>query len=425
MSRTPRLFPGYTVAAVATLALFATAPGQTILVSQLNTEPIRESLGISKYAFNTTYTVATILAGLPLVFTGVLTDRLGPRRMMAIVAVCFAGGCLVMSQAQGLVTLFLGFFCLRFLGQGSLSLVASHSVAMWFHRRLGSVNGLKTVVLFGLWAYLPKATLELIGTVGWRQTYMIFAIAIVALIVPTALLFVRDAPEDLGLRTDNDPPESAGGDQGDARAPVQPEPSFTLREALRTRAYWILALSTVLPGFVGTAMLFDLIPIVNEQGAGADQAAGIAAFAVGAWSATMAVMAIPAGVVTDRIHPKLVISVSMTIGAAATAIVTVASSAAETVAGMVLYGFAMSFSSASAAATTARYFGRLHHGSIRSSLTRLGVIGTGLGPLATALSEAWTGSYRPALWFFTVLTVLAAAAASTLAKPGPLRARDG
>lgn len=407
-----RFFPGYTVAAVATLAYFATAPGQTFIVSQLNKPDVQADLDISQFAFNATYTVATVLAAIPLVFIGALTDRLGPRRMLAIVAAAFALGCLAMASAQGIVTAFLGFFCLRFFGQGSLSLVSSHAVAMWFHRRLGSINGVKAVVVFGLWAFLPQLALYLMNTLGWRQTYGIFAVAIVLLVVPTALLFVRNRPEDLGLRTDNAPPDAPHGPRGAAPTP-EPEPSFTLRQARATRAYWILALTALLPGFIGTAALFDTPPIAAEKGLTAAHAAA----AVSAWSITMAVMAIPAGVITDRARPAAVIAVSMLISALGSAGLALSQTPLQLAAAMVALGGALSLSSACAAATTARYFGRLHHGAIRSSLTRLAVIGTGFGPLATGLSQYLAESYRPALWSFVALSLAAAAATATLEPP--------
>lgn len=412
-----RIFPGYPVAAVATIALVATAPGQTFIVSLLNTEAIRGSLELTAFSFNTAYTIATVLAAFPLVLTGALTDRLGPRRMFALVGVAFSLGCLVMAGVQGLATLFVGFFCLRFLGQGSLTLVSSHAVAMWFHRRLGSVNGVKTVVLFGLWAFLPQLSLWLIDEVGWRSTYVIFAGAIAVVVIPLALVFVRNSPEELGLRTDNDPPDAPHGPRGNLVTPREPEPAFTLKQSRRTTAYWILALTSILPGLVGTAILFDIIPIVTEKGFGPEAAATAAANAVSAWSLTMALVAIPAGIVIDRMRPSLLIAAAMLIAAGAAAGLAFARTPMHIGAGMVAYGLSMSLGSACAGATVARYFGRLHHGKIRSSLTRLGVIGTGLGPMATALSYRLTDSYAPALWIFAILSIAAAVAAATLHRP--------
>ena len=202
-----RWFPGYTVAGVATLALLATAPGQTFIVSQLNT-PLREAFGIEKLALNTSYTVATVLAAFPLVFVGALADRLGPRRILALTAFVFGLACMFMSTVNGLATVFVGFFLLRFIGQGALALVSQHTLAMWFHRRLGSMHGLKQLLVFGLWSPFPAVALWMIAQYGWRWTYIIFGIGIWLTVIPFSLWLVRDRPEDLGLAMDNDWPDA-------------------------------------------------------------------------------------------------------------------------------------------------------------------------------------------------------------------------
>lgn len=407
-----RLYPGYAVAAVATVATAASGPGQTFVISLIN-EPLRTAFSLGKLPLATAYTVATVAAAIPLVLTGVLTDRLGPRRMLAVTAGAFGLACVAMSAAQGLLTVFLGFFLLRFCGQGSLYLVSSHATAMWFHRRLGSINGIKAVCVFAVWAFLPQLSLGLIDAFGWRRTYMLFAVAVWVSVIPLALLFVRDRPEDLGLRTDNDPPGAPHG----PRAPLpEPEPSFTPRQARRSAAYWLLAAATVLPGLVGTAMLFDMQPILAGRG----MTAADAARAISGWSVTMAVMAIPAGVITDRVRPSVVIPFSLAMTALSSAALALAATPVMAVGAMVAMGLGHATGSACAAATIARYFGRLHHGAIRSALTRMAIIGTGLGPIVTAASAEFFGDYRFALWGFVVACLPVGVLTCTLHRPhGP------
>jgi len=446
-----RWFPGYTVAGVSTIAFIATAPGQTFVVSQIN-EPLRDAFGFGEFTLNTAYTVATIAAALPLVWVGRLTDRLGPRRMMALVALAFGLGCLAMAGAQGYVTVLLGFFLLRLLGQGSLSLVSQHAVAMWFHRRLGSINGLKMVVAFGAWAVVPQIAVRMIESLGWRWTYAAFGAAIWLAIIPLALLLVRDRPEDVGRRMDDDPEapadaedqgpqaDAAGdsphdstsldsSDRGEAepeppRAPAAPAPappkrlveaSFTLGQALRTRAYWTLTSAFILAPLVGTAFLFDMQPILALRGMDKVDAAA----AVSAWSVAMAAMALPAGWLTDRVRPSALIP----LGSAAIALSALALWNASTPllasAAMVIYGVGQGLVAACASAATARFFGRAHHGAIRSFMVRLGVIGTGVGPLITGLSASLTGGYGAAMLVFLAMCLPVIGLGLALRPPAP------
>jgi MFS family permease len=423
-----RWFPGYTVAGVSTLAFIATAPGQTMIVSTLN-EPLRQAFAIEEFTLNTAYMVATVAASLPLVYVGKLTDRLGPRRMMALVALAFGLACLAMGAAQGFLTAVLGFFLLRFLGQGSLSLVSQHATAMWFHRRLGFINGLKMVVVFTAWIALPQVAVRMIETIGWRWTYASFGLAVWLLIIPAALLLLRDRPEDVGAHMDNDPPHlhethheprhespsenPSAQPPASPRTPRAPEPVFTLKEALRTRAYWTLLAAFVLAPLIGTAFLFDIQPILDERGMDKTDAAN----AVSAWSAAMAVMALPSGWLTDRFRASTLVCAGTIAIALSAALLWRASTPLAAAGAMAAYGVGQALVATCVSTTTARYFGRAHHGAIRSFQVRLGVLGTGLGPLITGASASLTGAYSLAMITLIALCLPVAALALTLRPP--------
>lgn len=432
MERAHRWFPGYTVAGAATLAYIATAPGQTFVVSQLN-GPLREAFGISELTLNSSYAIATVLASLPLVLVGSWTDRFGPRRAMAGVAFAFGLGCLVMSSVTGFWGVAVAFFLLRFLGQGALSMVSQHATAMWFHRRLGEIHGIKQVVVFAVWVLFPQIALWLITTVGWRWTYIVFAGAIWLSVIPVALLWVRDRPEDMGLSMDGDPPPEAegltrvaegvaaagaarpspSGEAGVSAALKASDPAFTLREALRTPAYWVLASVVFISPLIGTAFLFDMQPIVALRGMDAQAAALV----VSAWTAGMAAMAIPAGRLTDRVAPSLLIPVGVAAIAASSVMLWWAATVWVAAGAMVVFAIGQTLTATSSTATIARWFGRRHHGAIRSSLIRIGVIGTGLGPIFTGLSADRTGGYLGSTVAFVLMCLPIGVAATRLRPP--------
>lgn len=395
-----RWYPGYAVAAVSTVALAFTAPGQTILVSLLNV-PLRETFGIEPLMLNTSYTLATMAAALPLVWVGRATDKWGPRRMMIAVAVAFGLACLFTAAIAHEAMVVVAFFLLRFLGQGSLALVSNHAVAMWFHARLGTIAGLRQVALFAFWVPLPTLTLALIDAYGWRVTWALFGGIIPTTLVFLVWRFVRDRPEDEGFTLDGR--QSTG----------EEEPGHTLRDALGTSSYWILVAAGVLPPMIGTALMFDIQPLLQASGVGG----GAAALAVSTWSGAMAVMAIPSGRLVDRVAPRwLIASGTAALGVSCLLWLGV-STASRAVVAMATCALGQSLVASSVTATTARFFGRRHHGAIRSSLSRLSILATGLGPLAFGVSLHLTGGYRAALLGFFASCLPVAVAALRLVPP--------
>jgi OFA family oxalate/formate antiporter-like MFS transporter len=400
-------FPGYSVAAVSAVALVLTAPGQTLLVSLLNV-PLRETFDIEPLWLNSSYAVATVLASLPLVWMGKLVDRFGPRKMMVAISIAFGGACLFTAAVAHVAMVVVAFFLLRFLGQGSLSMASGHALAMWFHRRLGTVSGLRSVVLFAVWAPLPALTLWMFGAFGWRATWAIYGVFVALTVSLLSWMFVRDRPEELGLKIDG---ESLGVEQ-----PLD-EPGYTLREAMRTRAYWVLAFGTALSPMISTAVIFDIQPMLGARGVDA----GAAALAVSAWSATMAIMALPSGWLVDRIAPGRIMASGAAAIAAGCVLLVITQRTSTALGALSTLAVGNTLLASAVSATAARYFGRKHHGAIRSSLGRTAVIATGLGPLLFGLSQHFSGAFDVALVGFVALCTPAVVGSLWLAPPPQLK----
>ena len=108
-------FYGWVMLGVAMVAQFATSPGQTYGVSVFN-KHFETSLGIDSTAVAAAYMWGTIFASLPLSLIGAFADKVGIRRMMAVVVGLFALSCCGMSMIQGPVSLFFGFLSIRLFG---------------------------------------------------------------------------------------------------------------------------------------------------------------------------------------------------------------------------------------------------------------------------------------------------------------------
>ncbi|MEM9082055.1 MAG: MFS transporter, partial [Planctomycetota bacterium] len=124
-------FYGWVVLGIATLATVATSPGQSYLVGVFN-EPIGRAVGIEEKQITLAYGIATACAALPLLLVGRLADRFGPKAVMIGSSIGLGIGCFAIGFVEGVWSLGVAYFFIRFMGQGALGLSASHSTAMWF-----------------------------------------------------------------------------------------------------------------------------------------------------------------------------------------------------------------------------------------------------------------------------------------------------
>ncbi|MGD1915476.1 MAG: MFS transporter, partial [Phycisphaerales bacterium] len=201
----PDPFRGPVIAAGCTVALIATAPGQTVVVSQFN-ESFTTSLGLSATTLSTAYLVGTVAAAVPLTFVGAVADRFGPRRVMFVIAVLFGLACVATGQARSLAVLTLCFFCLRFLGQGSLSMLSGHILALWYERKLGTANRFNMVFAPGGFALSPCVAIALLGRLDWRWAYAVLGLPVPLTVLPLAGFVPTDRPAEVGQLPGGDPP---------------------------------------------------------------------------------------------------------------------------------------------------------------------------------------------------------------------------
>lgn len=402
-----RIFYGWIIVWVAMLGIFASGPAQSHTFSVF-IGPIAAELGLSQTAMASAYGLATLVAAFCLPLMGRFLDRVGARRMLAVVALLFGAGCVAFGMVGGLIWLALGFAALRFLGQGSLMLGSSNMVAQWFNRRRGFALGLMALGFALSMAVHPFVAKWLIDLVGWREAWFWIGISTWVLLVPPVLLFVVSKPEDVDLKPDgvssSDGVRSSNEESGGTE-----EFGFTLSEALRTSAFYIVAAGLFTLSMLVTTLHFFQVSIFADQGLDANVAT--TAFAVSA--ATMVVMMPMIGRLLDRFPTErmfagglLVLAVTLVTAAQVTGIVS------ATI-------YALSFGVANALGMTyfaymwARYFGRANLGSIQGTGQMISVVGASLGPLPLGFAKDYFGSYDAMLFglaaiplFWSIVAVL-------------------
>jgi MFS family permease len=400
-----RLFYGWVVVAVAALGLFASGPGQSHIFSVF-IAPISADLGISRTSVASAYALATLVAAFGLPYVGRLIDRFGVRRVLLVVAMLFGAAAIAFGRITDVLWLTFGFAALRFLGQGSLMLNCANLVAQWFNRKRGFALSLMALGFSASMAVHPPLAQWLSEQVGWRAAWLWLGVLTWLLLIPAILLLVQNKPEDMGLQPDGDPEPGGGSGETAAAMMRSAEVGLTVKEAIRTSAFWITALSLATFSMLVTALFFHQVSIFSDQGVDPYVAARV--FSV---SAITMVLSMPLiGRLLDRFPTKPIFACAvLTQTAALIAIIFV-----HDLTSAVLYGIVFGITNAAVQThytyVWPRFFGRRHLGSIQGTAQTIGVIGASIGPLPFGAAFDLFGNYVGVLLVSSVLPVLCAGA---------------
>ncbi len=404
---------GWLIVAISALGVFFSGPGQTFSNAVFIESYIQE-FGLDRTTVSSIYSAATLLSGLLLFFVGRLVDRYGRRLMLTLAALLLALACLYNSYVSGPIMLFFGFFMVRYFGQGSMTLIPNTLVSQWFMKYRGralSFAGLGG--LLGAASFPPLVNL-LIDGYGWQQTWRLLGLALIVLFVPAAFYFVRNRPEDVGLQPDG---AAAAGDAESGGSPVvaQAEDSWTLSEALRTRAFWFILICGAIPAMIYTGITFQIFSILGEQGIDRTTTAYVLSLIpLISFGCSLA-----SGFIVERVNVHRMLGLTFMLNIVAPVILIFAHSEATVLAFAISWGIAQGLMNIPMGVIWPNYYGRKYLGSIQSITTTGMVIGSALGPIPFGWAYDQFGSYN----FMLMASVVIWAAGSLLAflSPPPRR----
>jgi MFS family permease len=286
------------------------------------------------------------------------------------------------------------------------------AVIQWFEKKRAralSVVGLGFAV-GGLFVPIIAGSIELFG---WRMTAMGSGIASIVIGYPLATLF-RRRPEDFGEVVDGIDSRSQI-DLGASDKQAVPEAAFTAGQALRTRAFWLLA--------AGHAIALVVVMTVNTHAINHMRIS--MGYSISKASLFIMVMTgfqvlgvLLGGYLGDKLEKRLVASTCMLLHASGLFLLTYATSVIELVFFAVAHGLAWGVRGPFMQAIRADYFGRRSIGMILGVSATIGAIGQTVGPVIAGVLGDVTGDYELG---FTVICGMSVIGAIVffLAKPPP------
>lgn len=383
---------------VALIAAFASGPGQSYVFSVF-VDSILADTGVSRTQLSALYAIGTGVSAITALLVSRLVDRFGPRVMLAVIALAFGGACFGMAGAAGAASLLFGFATLRALGQGSLPITATLLTAQWFVRYRGRAIAFVSMGFALSNALFPPIAQFLIASFGWRDAYRALGVGVWLLIIPAALLVVRNRPEMIGLHPDGlpAPPDGAHDRPAQLSAGVS-------RAVWRTRGFWVLALPLTASPFIITALVFHQASIFAERGLSPDVAAGVfVAFAVAA-----AIMTVLVGFLIERVEPRTVLFVNLALLLIAVLELPFVTTPLAAVLYTLTLGSVAGTQSVIGGVIWAHYYGRTGLGAVQGTAATITISAAALGPLPLAALQGITGTYTLGLLTLAGLPVLSA-----------------
>ncbi|MBI4234143.1 MAG: MFS transporter [Chloroflexi bacterium] len=382
--------------------------------------PLQQEFGWSKTALSLARSVMQVESGIVDPVVGFLVDRLGPRILTTVGTFFFGLGLVLFSRIHSLWSYYAVFLIMAVGSSLGGFLVMTVAVNNWFRRRRALANSLAQLGL-GVGGIIVIPVLVWAQTAyGWRVAALASGFCVWVIGIPVALL-MRHAPERYGLTPDGDSSPGIGavpGASSKMRPPDAGDEDFTLGEALRTPAFWLIAfghgLSIVV---ISSAAVHQFAHM--EQGMGISRASAAAVVTV--LSVSSIIGRLLGGVLGDR-YPKRYLAAAGTAGsAAALAILATATSLGQAMLFGVLHGFSWGMRGPLMSAMRGEYFGRASFGKITGMSSVIIAPCSLFGPVLAGIIADIRGDYQLAFVILSIVSGVGSALFLFARPPAPPR----
>jgi sugar phosphate permease len=329
---------------------------------------------------------------------GWVVDRFGPRVMVQSGIVLLSLGFLALSMIDSIGEFYAAIMVIAVGASLSGYFPLSVALVHWFEKRRARALSLMSLGLAAGGLAVPLVGWAM-QTYGWRSTAQASALITLVLGWPLATV-VRRRPADIGETIDGLPP-AADVPAADGSAPPPRQREFTAREALRTRAFWLLGLGHAFALLVVSAVNVHAISHIKE-GLGYSLAQG--AFVITLMTLSQACGVLLGAAMGDRWNKRYVAAGCMLAHAAGLLMLTHAVHPLMLGLFAILHGGAWGLRGPFMQALRADYFGLQSIGMILGLSAVLISLGQVAGPLVAGAFADFTGHYRSG---FTVLALVA------------------
>ncbi|MCG6534167.1 MAG: MFS transporter [Syntrophales bacterium LBB04] len=282
----PRFFYGYIIVLCSFLILMIAWGAQYSF--GVFFKPMLKEFGFSRAVLSGAYSTNLIIQAIACIFTGKLSDKYGPRLVVTVCGACLGISYLLMSQTQELWQIYIIFGILASIGVAGTWVPLLSTISRWFVFRRGLMCGITAAGIGVGVMVMPPLSSYFISSFGWRTSYIIIGITVLVLIIISAQLLKRD-PSQIGQSALGESDEQEDGSL-----------SFTFREALRTRQFWLISGVYLLMAACMHSVLVHIVPHATDVGIAEVTAASI----ISVIGAVSIITKVVVGIAIDRLGNK-------------------------------------------------------------------------------------------------------------------------
>jgi MFS transporter, OFA family, oxalate/formate antiporter len=394
--KNPGIFYGWYIVGVGFLANVASSFALASTLS-IFLKPLTAELGISRGVFSLLRSGEGIIAACLAPLVGTLVDRYGGRWLMVSGAAIAGVGFLFLGYIENFVQFTAVRLTLITFGDVLMGyMVVNVVVAQWFVRMRGRAFAFTSMGVGFAKVCMPILAAWLLVALGWRQTWMVFGVLTIALLVLPALLVVRRSPEGMGLHPDGarepvtDLGRSARGKK-DAHeiSGSDLDSVWTRAEAARTSAFWLLVITFGISSIGVTGLNLHVYPYVTDIG----HSPVVAATVMSVIASMQLASPLAWGLVAERIDPRVAAMLRFVVQGIGLALAISTGSLVCLYAGFFLYGIGLGGNMVLPDLLWANYFGRRSLGKIRGMGLLISHFLAALGPPFFGFLFDITGGY--------------------------------
>ena len=368
--------------------------GPAVATLSIFVEPLIREFGWSRTGLSGAVSLAGVMAAVVSPPIGRLLDRRGSRLVLSVAVLVNAAALALLSLTPSLLVFYLLYCIARMNWATAFDLGIYGAISKWFVARRALATSIATMAQMAGLVAMPLIAQFAIVHHGWRAGWL--ALGAVTLLVGflPVWLFLKGEPE---------PAARAG----------KPEPLFSRAEAVRTPAFWLLMLFTVLVYPVQAGVSLHQAPHLVERGLDATTAALI----VGTFSFMSGVATFACGFLPRRLPLRFVLALVGVLLVSGVLLLKRVGSPTEGYVAVSLFGLGIGGVLTLLPLAWADYFGRANYGAIRGLALSAQVLAQATGPLLSGVLRDFAGDYQVALSVFAVLSGLSVLAALAAKAP--------